>query len=112
MEALVAPEAFNYVHANVADVVGVLHVVPGGAQNIADRYAENRVPEVSDMEGLVRIGLGVLDHHRLGNWRSLPIRGTALEHLADERGGDSGAVERDVDVAIDGLDRGEEGVAS
>ena len=111
VEPLVAPEAFHHVHADVADVVGVLHVVPGGAQDIADRDAEHRVPQVADVEGLVRIRLGVLDHHRLGDGRALPVLRTARQHLADERGGDGIAVECDVDVAVDGLDRGEKGIA-
>src|SRR5215203_555282 len=59
----------------------------------------------------MRIRLGVLDHHRLGNGCPSSVLRTALQHFTDERGGDGIAIEGDVDVAIDRLDRGEKGIA-
>src|SRR5829696_3671254 len=66
---------------------------------------------MANVEGLMRIRLGMLDHHRLGNGYPSSVLRTALQHFPDERDGDGIAIEGYVDVAIDRLDRGEKGIA-
>jgi hypothetical protein len=54
--------------------------------------------------------LWVLDHHQLGDRDALAVGGALGEHLLDQCRGDGVAVEGDVDVTVDRLDGGEEGV--
>jgi hypothetical protein len=107
VEALVAPEALDDVHPDVAGVGRPHHRIPRRLQDVADGDAEAGVAQVTDVEDFVGVRLGVLDHDALGFRGALAVVGTESEHLADQVGGDDVGVEVDVDEAVGGLHLGE-----
>ena len=99
-------------HADIANVVGVLHLIASRAQHVADRHAQHAVAQMPDVELLVGVRLGVLHHHLLGDRGALTVGRAARQHLVDQRGSNRVAVKGDVDVAVDRLYRAEERVAA
>ena len=49
---------------------------PANSHQPGQRFAQDRVAEVPDVEGVVRVGLGIFDHHPLA------LRCAAAEVLA------------------------------
>ena len=70
MELQVTPEPLDDMQAHIARVVGANHIVTGKFQDAAYGIPQDRTSQVTNMERLVRVGMGKLDHDALVDRRS------------------------------------------
>jgi len=62
---LIAPYRLSHVSTNIPNVRRLQDVVAGEFKQVGDRLADAGIAEVADVEVLMSIGLGVLDHDAL-----------------------------------------------
>ena len=86
MVGQVVPHPFHHVQADVADVVGAHDFPAGELENVGNCRAQHERAQVTDMESLMRVGLGELDHHAqvLGftGAEAGAVRQDGIHHLA------------------------------
>jgi len=62
---LVIAHPLDYVKSNIADVVGADNLFAAGFEDVADRAAQDYIPQVTYMQGFMRVGVGIFHHHWL-----------------------------------------------
>ena len=73
------------VYAAVVDNVGLHNLVAVGLQYLRQRIAEQIVADMTEMQGLVGVGRGILHHHQIGIFRDmahaeLRVGGNVMKH--------------------------------
>ena len=95
-EEVEARHHVGHLHAGVVDVVLHFDAMAARAQHADESVAQNRVAQVADMRGFVRIDVGVLDDDLAAGIAARPLRRRGVE----QRSGVSAAIEPHIDVAV------------
>jgi len=94
LEMLEPDHHVRHLDAGVVDVILHLDLAPERAQHANEGVAQDCVAQVTDVSGLVRIDVGVLDDGLAGGG------GARLGGVVEDGVGISGAIEPDVDVSV------------
>ena len=85
VEIVESPDHDRDLAAHVVDIILDLERVAGLSEGAGKRVADDRVPDMPDMEGAVRVRAGVLEHDPRGFLRQVAVAGLdrVPERLAD-----------------------------